>query len=588
MVTMVALFVGMYLVYNTMATSVTQRRKEIAIFSALGVGKRGILLGFLLEGLFIGVAGSIVGIVVGIVLAKAALSSVTTTISRVYLVAGAGGLPITPEHIFKSLAFGVVLSLAAVYFPAREAAQTAPAETLRGSRFQAQASRQSPFLFVVGTLFVALAWPVAGIETNSTVPFGGYAGAVLIILGSSMMIPAVTLLCSRLLHRVSSSFSWIEVTLGGQRLTRSLVRTGLAIASLVTAMALVICISAMVKSFNESIKTWIKSSITAELLVTFGTPYAGPSNIPKPFELKSSIEEQEGVRYVNTFRMIEVFARGRQVSLCSINIDQWVSENPLDITEGTIEATVGPYDGIVSENLQAKLDLHAGDTLVVDSPSGSIDIRVAAIFTDYTSDRGAIFVQRDTYQKHWNDNLIDTFDVYLNPGYSPESVASSLRTLLRGEGKTHILSQKDLKQQILLDVDETFHVVYALEAIAFIIAVIGIGNTLTASAIDRAHENAILRSMGAKMGQLRKIIYSEAITMAVIGSILGLLSGAFLSVLLIDVIQYRFTGWRLSYAFPVTVACILTAVALVASVGASVVPAMSLRKRELTRALPHE
>lgn len=588
MVSTVALFVGMFLVYNTMSIAVVQRRREIGILRALGVPKGRVLALFTIEGFVYGLVGSGLGVLVGIGLARGALAAVTGTVSRLYLLVEATRVPLSPIAIAACMLLGTGVSTVAAFLPGREAAGEPPVVTLRQAPFQGSRRGRILLSVVVGVALLGLAAWLATLPPVRGVALFGYIAGFLVVFGFAFFSPLACILFGRTARPLLGRWFGIEGKLAADHLTRTIGRSALSVSALMTGLALVVCVATMIHSFKESIVVWIENTVGADLLVSTSAGEAAAASIPFPVEFGDSLATIPGVVSVNSFRLIESRYRGQGIAISSLLLADWIRDNRLIAIGRRLPGPPAPDWAIVSENFANRFRVGVGDTLHLSSPSGLVPVTVAVVFLDYTSDQGAIFIDRPLYARAWGDRLVDTFDLYIPDAADRPRVRNVIEDRFGRSRRFVILSQAELKARILGDVDATFNVVYALEAIALGIAILGIVNTLVASTLDRRRELGLLRAIGATRRQIGRLFVIEAAGMGIVGVILGLAAGYALSLLLVHVIQFQSTGWRFLYHFPYALVAITSVVTGVSAALAGYYPARIGAKTWGVEALQYE
>jgi putative ABC transport system permease protein len=549
MVSLVALFVGLFLVYNTMSIAVVQRRREIGILRALGVTRRRVVALFTLEGFVYGALGSALGVLLGILLARGALLAITNTLGRAYLLTEATQVPLSWPAILGASALGIGVATVAAHLPGREAAARAPAITLRSLPFEELPHTRLRGFVVLGVLLLLGAWGLSRLGPLNGVAVFGYAAGFGIVFGFAAFSPAAVLGFGRLVRPFLGRRFGIAGTLAADNLQRSVARSALAVSALLTGLSLVVCVATMIHSFKGSIVTWIENTVRADLLVSAGGGESAPANVPLPAAFADSLAVLPGVVTVNTFRYVNGRLGDDIVALCSLSLADWLRENPL-VARERLPGPPTERWAVLSENFADRYALAAGDSLTLVSPSGPVRLLVGAVVLDYTSDQGAVFLDRAVYRAAWGDDLVDSFDLYLAPGASADAIRRLLDERFGASQRLFVTGNKGMRERILRSVDNTFAVVYALEAIALAIAVLGIVNTLVASLLDRRRELGLLRAIGATRRQIGRLFILEAAGLGVVGIGLGLGAGWLLSLLLVHVIQFQSTGWRFLYDFP--------------------------------------
>jgi putative ABC transport system permease protein len=280
----------------------------------------------------------------------------------------------------------------------------------------------------------------------------------------------------------------------------------------------------------------------------------------------SSIPE---VAAVDTYRDVRLEVNGQRVAIVSRDLRLHARRSRYLVREGTsserLTRAVEIGGVLVSEVLADRLGVEEGRSLEITTPEGSRQFPVVAVFYDYATDGGKVVMDRALYRSLWHDEQVTVFPLYLATGADVEvvrrKIADGLQAL--GEGFPPLMiSNAELRQEILEIFDRTFLLTYALEAIAVIIAMLGIVNTLVTSVLERRREFATLRAIGGSGAQIRQLVMWEAAYLGVVGIALGLVGGTILSLLLIKVINKQSFGWTIQMTVPFS--AILQAIGLAA------------------------
>ena len=250
---------------------------------------------------------------------------------------------------------------------------------------------------------------------------------------------------------------------------------------------------------------------------------------------------------------------------------------------------------VVSEVLARTAELHVGDMIRLTTPSGEQEFPILGIFLDYATDGGKIVMDRGVYQQLWQDDTTTVIPIYVEVGADRATVRRLLDERVRGmAGSTDrqtpliVISNAELKEEIMVIFDRTFTVTYVLELIAIIIAVLGIVNTLVLSVLQRRREFAMLRSLGATMLHVRRLMVWESGYLGLLGGILGVLGGMLLSVLLIEVINKQSFGWTIQFSLQPWVVVQALALALGAAFVAAYIPAQWAVRQSIAEGLRYE
>ena len=247
---------------------------------------------------------------------------------------------------------------------------------------------------------------------------------------------------------------------------------------------------------------------------------------------------------------------------------------------------------IVSEVLANRLGVQEGVILTIMTPEGPRQFPVVAVFYDYATDGGKLVMDRALYQSLWRDETITVFPLYLSQGQQVNEVrqriAERLRELAAERLPPLIISNAELRREILDIFDRTFLLTYVLEAIAVIIAMLGIVNTLVTSVLERQREFATLRAIGGSERQIRHLVLWEAAYLGAVGIALGLVGGGLLSLLLIKVINKQSFGWTIQMIVPVGALMQAVGLAAAATVVAGYFPARWAAQQPVVEGLREE
>jgi putative ABC transport system permease protein len=227
-----------------------------------------------------------------------------------------------------------------------------------------------------------------------------------------------------------------------------------------------------------------------------------------------------------------------------------VFKSPRDGREAMREA-IGQDALVVSEAFALRFGVGRGETVYLPTAHGPHPFRVSAIYYDYSTDRGVVVMDRPTFTRHFGDLPPTSLTVYLKPGASADTVRERLLTQLGEAHRVFIHTNSSLRAEVLRIFDSTFAITYTLEAIAILVAILGVTGTLVTLIIERRRELALLRLVGADLRQIRRMIVLESGFLGVVGQALGLISGFALALVLIYVVNVQSFGWTIQFHAPV-------------------------------------
>jgi putative ABC transport system permease protein len=243
---------------------------------------------------------------------------------------------------------------------------------------------------------------------------------------------------------------------------------------------------------------------------------------------------------------------------------------------------------VVSETFAERYRLTEGDEVVLRPPGGIVRLRIAGVYYDYTTDGGLVVMDRALFQRLWQDPWVNSVVIYLTPGADPQAVRLAIQQRFPDRNDLLILSNGSLKARVLEIFDQTFAITYGLEAIALIVAVLGVLNTLLASVLERTREIGILRSLGFTRGRVLRSILWEAGLLGALANFLGTLAGLALSLILIHVINKQSFGWTIQFSFPGTLILQYALLTLGASLIAGAFPAWRASRLPIAEAVRYE
>ena len=553
----ISLVVGAFLIYNTISVSVVRRRPEIGILRALGASRVAILSAFLSEAISFGLVGTLLALPFGRLMANGAVKLMGATVNSLYVSSRPGPIELTPAAVALALFLGIGVAVASAFSPAREASLVSPVQAMARARreYETRAHKTRDvwiaLLLSVGAASASRAQPVAG------KPFFGYLACILLIAAAALAMPAFVALLSKLSSRWLGRRFGAEALLASRSLAASLRRTSVLVAALATAIAMMVSVGIMVGSFRETVITWMDDQLPADLYVR---PAGNPSADHHPtlsLDVAAKIAKLPGVTAIDRLRAYEIRYDGLPVMLSGVDLSARRAERRAGFFSGRSPAEVfaelrDSNNVIVSEPFINKHHVSMGETITLPLSAARVDFRVVDVYYDYSSEGGEIRMDRNTLLRYLPDPAPTNLAVYVAPGIAPETVR---REIFEAAADHHILiaSNREIRTQAIRIFDRTFAITYALEAIAVLVAVMGIAGALLALVIDRRRELGLLRFLGAASGQIRKLILVEAGLLGLLANLAGAALGFLLSLILIFVINKQSFGWTIRFHWPVEI-----------------------------------
>jgi putative ABC transport system permease protein len=573
----VSLVVGAFLIYNTISVSVVRRRPEIGIVRALGASRGAILGAFVGEAGCFGLAGAFVGLPLGRFMATGAVKLMASTVESLYVSSRPGLVQLRLESALLAATIGVGVAVASAYSPAREAALVSPVEAMGRGRREYDAGMQKG-----RDLWVALALGVAAAAASRAPAIGGkplfgYLAAILLVAASALAIPAFVHALSMFAAKVLGKLFGVEAMLAARSLAASLGRTSVLVGALSTAIAMMTAVGIMVGSFRETVSVWMGDRLPADLYLRPAGSAAADRHPTISPSLAEEIEKLPGVAAVERLRAYEIRYQDMPATLASIDLNVLRRDQNSEFFSGRPREQVlaelrDSNVVVVSEPFTYKHHVKTGDSITLPLGEKLAAFRVADVYYDYSSERGSILMDRKTMLRYLPDPAPSNLAIYVSPDAKLEIVRAELERATAGH-RVLLFSNRDIRTEAIRIFDRTFAITYALEAVAVVVAVMGIAGALLALVIDRRRELGLLHFLGAAKGQLRKLILVESGLLGLLANLAGLVLGFALSLVLIYVINKQSFGWTIRFHWPVEILVVALTVVYVATVLAGLYPA---------------
>jgi putative ABC transport system permease protein len=575
----ISLVVGAFLIYNTISVSVVRRRAEIGIVRALGASRGVILTAFVGEAACFGLTGALIGLPLGRIMATGAVRLMSATVQSLYVSSRPGSIELSAASVLLALAIGVGVAVASAYSPARDASQVSPIEAMaRGRReYDVRVHKSRDFWLALVLGLVAAAASRAPAVAGK--PLFGYLAAILLVAASALAMPAfvdvLTSFSSRLLGQVFG----VEAVLASRSLAASLRRTSILVGALSTAIAMMTAVGIMVGSFRQTVMIWMEDQLPADLYLRPAGSAAADHHPTISASLAEELAKLPGVAEVERLRIYEISFEGMPASLASADLNVQRPYHDADFFSGRPKDQVlaelrDSNAVVVSEPFTYKHHKKAGDSIALSLGQAEANFRIVDVYYDYSSERGSILMDRNTMLRYLPDPAPSNLAIYVSPDAQLATVRAEVEKAAAGH-RVLMFSNRDLRTEAIRIFDRTFAITYALEAVAVVVAVMGIAGALLALVIDRRRELGLLRFLGATTGQVRKLILVEAGLLGLLANLTGLVLGFALSLILIYVINKQSFGWTIRFHWPVQILLGALTVVYVATVLAGLYPAQT-------------
>ncbi len=545
----VALMVGLFMIYNTMQISVTQRRREISIARALGAKRSDIILLFIGEALVLGTLASFIGLFGGLFIGRGMLASVSQSVSAIFLKVNPEDIYVSPWVLFFGMLSGMGSSVIAAFGPARLAASVTPVE---GLRFEGTKHARTPTwkslnakIAYVLALLCAIFW-VAAPHLESI--YWGYSAQFSSVLMFAFIAPTLIASIWPRIQPIARRILGPPERLAFDNLPRQVSRAAVTLSAIMMGFAMVVEIDNYLGSFKRTVQRWVNQSIPAQIYVTSGSKLAHMDNRSLKEDLDQEMAKWPEVEAIDKVRIVDVDVNGIQIPLLSNISEIYLAHVQRDFLSGNIDEARKRLNHepsvLISNNFERRFHYHLGDLLPLQTTKGIVKVPIIGVIEDYISDRGLLIMGRAPFIQFFDDRLVDSFDLYLRDKSKVEEVRQRVLSTVGKKFELFALTNEELKTEVFRVIDETYRIIKVMELIAVIVAVLGVINTLLASVLEKTREIGVLRALGATRKQVARMVTAEGSYLAIGGMLLGFLLGILLTQIIFTVIIPQATGWR--------------------------------------------
>jgi putative ABC transport system permease protein len=579
-----ALALAGLIMFNTFRTSVVERQRDIGMLRAVGAKRNVVMRAILYEGLILAFLGTLLGMLLGVAFAYGARAGLSSVFES--LLGGPLGEPkFEPLTYVVTVFFGLGIPLISVLFPARSASRITPLEAMRPQTIEQEAAIKRSRMMIG---FVLLVLGLAGLVSGQ---FPLMALGIMIFLVSlgllgPMLISPITSVFSRALNLIFGQ----EGNLAAGNIARQPRRASITASSLMVTLAILIGLGGMLASTYGGALRFLDSSLRADyimmsgLIVTNDTVGAGP-------DLAETVKRIPGVEELTTMRQIDVLnADGVGIRLIGIDPPNYARIAGLSFVEGDKSAFERLQDGsvvIINGRYASQFGLEVGDIISLEGDHGPVQVQVGAIGLDYLNMKlPTIYIDQTALTREYGVRNDVFLLINAEPGADIEQLEEDLQAATVAYPGFGIISRQDLRtsqEKVANSGTIGMNIVLALLATP---ALLGLANALGINVIERTREIGMMRAVGAKRRQIRRMVVAESLLLCLMGIALGVISGILLSFVMTGVLE--FAGMHIPYDFPA--AGVLTAIAagLICGILAALIPARRASDLEIVSALSYE
>ena len=577
MLSLLALAVGMFLIYNTVSFSVVRRRFLIGNLRALGVTRGQIFTLIVVEAAAMGALGSILGMGLGVVLTAQLIKLVSQTINDLYFVLNVRDVGMAPQTIMKGLVLGVGASIVAVTVPALEATTVTPRVAFLRSAVESKVRSLAPRAALLGVALIVVS------VTLVMMPWGdlgsGFTALFFLVVGFAVLTPCLMLSLIGLIRPVARRLSASLGPLTVQGVVANLSRTSVAVAALMVALAAGAGVGVMVESFRQTVAEWLEVTLKADVYVTS----ASADDVVVDSSIVTAIESLPEVRYLSMGKTVTVESSSGPVEILVLKMAP-ESYQGFRFLEGDREQAWRAFDEsdgvLVSEPFAWHRKLGTGDKVHLLTDRNTRTFTVNGVVRDYGSERGVVIMGHTTYQKYWRSDGFSTLGVYARADADIGSLIDAARAVVGDRQALRIRSNRGLREASMAVFDRTFTITTVLRILATAVAFVGVFSAFMILQLERVREVAVLRAVGMTRAQVWGVISAQTGLMGLITGLLAIPLGFAMALMLIGVINRRSFGWSIDLHADPVIAVQTLALALIAAFVAGIYPAFKMTATE--------
>jgi putative ABC transport system permease protein len=580
----IALFVGAFVIFNTLSITVAQRTREFATMRTVGASRRQVLWSVIVEALTIGFIASVIGLFAGLGLAIGlnelfkALDFELPTADTVF----------ATRTIVVSLLVGTGITLVAGVFPAIRATRVPPIAAVREG-FTLPKSRLAPFAPYIALAIIALALVLLGYsmfrdELDTATRLLLIAGGVL------LLFVGVAMISSRLVKPLAAVVGWPARALAGPagklasgNSIRNPGRTATTAAALMIGIALVTFVAVLANGMKASNRGAIEDQVTADYVVTAQdgfTPFVAAAG--------DEVSGSPDAETVSNVRADLGKVRDSSTYVTGIDPSTILQTYTFDWKEGddSLIRNLGPNDAIVDAKFAEDNDIAVGDTISILTPSGvMLEQRVRGLYEPppFYPLLGGVSVTTETFDSYY-DRPRNQFTFVNVPGDPTDATSQSLEAAVASFPDAKVQTREAWIDQQDEEFNQFLLMLYILLVLVVIVSIFGMINTLVLSVFERTRELGMLRAVGMTRRQARRMVRHESIITALIGAALGLPLGIFLAALVTQALQEFDVRFEIPWGQLVAFAIVAVIVGMIAAI----MPARRAAKLNVLRALQYE
>jgi putative ABC transport system permease protein len=587
MLSMIALFVGAFLIYNAFAMTIVERTREFGMLRTIGMSRRQIVTNVIMEALALGVIGSGLGVLLGILGARGLAGLMGSLLGTDLSI----GVTIPLNTLLLSLGVGISVTIISALIPSIQAGRVSPIAALRvrGKAKEGWILR-SGWKIGLGMLILAtglLIWNPFPYDPQFTL---GSLTVIMMFGGITLVIPATVSIWEKLSRPIMNIVYGSSGTIGSRNIERSKVRTTLTVAALLVGVAMIVVVRLMTAAFSTDIIEWIDAYLGGDIYVYSSIPLR--ASLPQQLSGLTGVASATPIYYQNAEFTDGVLAL-EEITFMAVDPPSYLrvtnfvfSDSSADQNSALSKLNEGGAV-LISSVISEKYGLVAGDNIWLKTRSGLTSFEVAEVVVDFYNRGLVVTGNRHDLRRFFRTDSVSMVLLKVDDGVRVSDVITAIDEVYGKRYRLSMESNTSIRETVATLMNTAFSLFDVMGVLSVMVASLGVVNTLTMNIMERTQEIGMLRAIGMTRSQVIKMVLAEAGLMGVIGGLVGLVFGILLSRIFLAGMS-AMSGYSLEFSVPIEAVILGLIVALVVSQIAAIQPARRAARTNVLEAIHYE